>query len=74
MMMITVTNRPHPPPVDSALRVVADVHHGHSLVGVHDVIQCSDWLMRVTITSYKSRGLTYVISRAYGYTLHDYGT
>ena len=58
MMMFDVSLSTHTP-VDSALRVVANVHHRHSLVGVHDVIQCSDWLMLVTITSYKSRGLTY---------------
>ena len=41
------------------------------LFKVHDVIQCTDWLTHVT--SHKSRGLAYVISHAYGYTLHGLG-
>ena len=69
MMMFDVYIYTHTP-VDSALRVVASVHSSRSLVGVYDVIQCSDWLIQVNITSFKSRGLTYVISHAYGYTLH----
>ena len=73
MMMFDVSLSTHTP-VDSVLRVVVNVHTRCSLVGVDDVTQCRDWLTSVKITSYKSRGLTYVISHAYGYTLHGYGT
>ena len=73
MMILAIYHHPHTP-VDLALRPVAGVDRSHSLVGVHDVIQCTDWLIQVTITSFRSHGLTYVISHAYGYTLHGYGT
>ena len=44
MMMYDVYMHTHTP-VDSALRQVVDVHNRYSLVGVHDVKQCCDWLM-----------------------------
>ena len=66
LMMILDVYYPTHTPVDSALRQVAVVDICRCLVGVYDVIQCSDWLMCVMITSYRSRGLAYVISHAYG--------
>ena len=42
MMMMLDVCRPTTPPADSALRPVGVVDSRHSLVGVHDVIQCSD--------------------------------
>ena len=44
MMMYDVYMHTHTP-VDSALRQVENVHSRYSLVEVHDVIQCCDWLM-----------------------------
>ena len=73
MMMLDVYYHLHTL-VDSALRQVAVVHTRGSLSGVHDVIQCCDWLMQINITSYRSRGMTYVISHAFGFTLNGCGT
>ena len=44
MMIIVINTTPHTP-VDSALRQVVDVHTRRGLLGVHDVIQYSDWLI-----------------------------
>ena len=65
-MMITAITLPLPPSVDSALRPVHRVHSRNFLSRVNDVIQYRDWLLQIDITSYKSRGLTYVVSHAFG--------
>ena len=54
MMILDVYIHTHSP-VDSALRAVAAVYIRSSLVGVHDVIQCGDWLIRLHHSRYVVR-------------------
>ena len=64
-----MSTTPHTHSVDSAPRHVVVVDRSRSPSDIHDVIQGSDWL--ICITSSRSRGLIYVISRAYGVTFCD---
>ena len=47
---------------------------GQFLSGTRDIIQCSDWLGLLNLTSYPLRHLAYVISHAFGSTLRGCNT
>ena len=69
MSTATYTTKASPGPLD-----VAVLLHRLYLHWSRDVIQCSDWLTLLNITSYPIHHLSYVISHAFGSTLHGRST